>query len=332
MESLNQSSESSNTINNKKRRVGIVDDERCENHIQTANHEESPDRVKAIRAKLITTKLYNNLIKIDAIEPTKNDLLLVHTNKYVNKVMRVCTNYKSAIIDSNDVRVNGQDSLMSAAIAVGSVLSAVNTVMTTDIKKIFCNVRPPGHHASSHHASGFCIFNNVAIGVKKALTCPGINKVLIFDWDLHHGDGTQEIFKCNKNVMFCSFHRSAPFYPNSGKSTERGKHGTVYNYPQHEGVKSESYMKDFYKEFLPMANEFKPDMIFISCGFDGHKEDLHGALPLTYEDFKIMTKELCLLANRYCDGRLISVLEGGYTLGVLENCAAIHVNELLTNA
>lgn len=318
--------------NNINYQVGIVDDERCELHVQDPDHQESPERVRVIRKKLQSTGLYKKLIKIEPIEPHKNDLMLVHSNKYINKVVRTCSHYKHSIIGSDDVRVSGEGSLVSAGIAVGGVLSAVETVLgNNNIIKVFCNIRPPGHHASAHNAGGFCIFNNLAIGVKKALQNPKINKVLIFDWDLHHGDGTQSIFKCNKNVMFSSFHRAAPFYPDSGLSTERGKYGTLYNYPQYENIKPENYLKEFYTEFLPTAIEFNPDIVFISCGFDGHKDDLYHALPLSYNDFKVMTKELCQLANRCAEGRLISVLEGGYTLKVLENCAAVHVNELLNN-
>ena len=314
----------------KVRRVGIVDDERCDLHVQTPNHQESPDRVKVIREKLQSTGLYNKLIKIDAIEPSREDLLLVHTNRYINKVARTCTNYDHAMIDTQDVIVNGENSLISASISAGSVLAAVIEVVSGRVDKVFCNIRPPGHHASSHKASGFCIFNNVALGAKKALAYPGIGKVLILDWDLHHGDGTESIFKCSKNVMFASFHRGPPFWPSSGSGVISGKYGNIHNYPQ-EANDIDAYMKDFYGKFLPAARAFKPDMIFISCGFDGHKDDFYEALPLDYDDFKIMTKEVCKLANECCDGRLISVLEGGYTLSVLKDCAAVHINELLAN-
>jgi len=314
------------------RTVGIVDDKRCELHVQTKDHQESPDRVRAIRKKLMDTGMYSRLTQIEAVEPSREDLESVHTSRYINKVFRTCT-YSHGMIGSDDVRVTGNDSLISAGIAAGSVIAAVETVIKSrTVKKVFCNVRPPGHHASSHEASGFCIFNNVAIGVKKALTYPCIERVLIFDWDLHHGDGTQKIFQCNQNVMFSSFHRSAPFYPDSGHPDERGKWGTVYNYPQPKSTTVKSYMSDFYKYFLPRAIEFNPDIIFISCGFDGHKDDMYKALPLDYDDYKLMTNELCKLANKKANGRLVSVLEGGYTLNVLAESAAVHINALLNNA
>lgn len=325
-------SKQNNRTSHEKRKVGIVDDERCELHIQTPEHQESPERVRAIRKKLKATGLYKKLIRIEPLEPTREDLLSVHTNKYVNKVMRVCSNYGKAMIDNDDVRVSGEDSLVSAGVAVGGVLAAVDAVINSPhIRKVFCNVRPPGHHASSHRAAGFCIFNNVAIGAKKALTYPNINSVLIFDWDLHHGDGTQQVFKCGKDVMVVSFHRAKPFYPDSGSIDEKGKHFNIHNYPQHENSTIEDYMNNFYQDFLPKAHEFNPDLVFISCGFDGHKDDYYGALPLDYNHYKLMTKSLCDLANRCCDGRLISVLEGGYTPNVIADCAAVHINELLSN-
>ena len=313
-------------------KVGIVDDERCEYHVQYVDHQESPDRIRAIRQKLIKEGLYNQLIKIQPTDPTKNDLLLAHTSRYINKVERTCMNYKTAMIDCNDVRVSGENSLISAGVAVGGVLGAVNTVINSNtIKKVYCNIRPPGHHAHSTRADGFCIFNNVAIGARKALSYDDINKVLIFDWDLHHGNGTQSIFKCSKNVMYASFHRAPPFYPNTGLSRERGKYDNIYNYPQHKDDGPEEYMKDFYQKFLPEAIDFEPDIIFISCGFDSHKDDLYKALPLDYSHFELMTKELCQIANKFCKGRLVSVLEGGYTLPVLAKCAYVHVKALLSS-
>ena len=328
-----QSTQSTQTkVKTRDYRVGIVDDERCELHVQTPDHRESPDRIKAIRKKLKSTGLYKKLVRIDPIDPTREDLLLVHTNKYINKVMRVCTKYDHSMIDHEDVRVSGEGSLVSAGVAVGGVLVALDAVLNHKyIRKVFCNIRPPGHHASSYKAAGFCIFNNVAIGAKKALQHPDINRVLIFDWDLHHGDGTQTIFKCSKNVMVTSFHRSAPFYPDSGHSEEKGKYFNIHNYPQAENSTAEDYMREFYQVFLPKAIDFRPDIIFISCGFDGHKDDLYGALSLDYNHYKLMTKELCKLANKYSNGRLVSVLEGGYTPSVIAGCAAVHVNELLSN-
>ena len=313
------------------KKVGIVDDERCEYHSQGDTHQESPARLQTIRKKLKQAGLYKKLAKIKPEEPEREDLLTVHSNKYTNKVFRTCNNYKNTYIDTPDVNINGVNSLISSMIAVGSVLSAVNTVMTTNIKKVFCNVRPPGHHATRYQASGFCIFNNVAIGVKKALSYPLIKRVLIFDFDLHHGDGTESIFKCDENVMYCSFHRAAPFYPNSGHSYFTGKYGNILNFPQESTDTVEKYLDEFYNIFIPDAKRFRPDIIFISAGFDSHKDDIYHALPLDYEHFKTITKELCILANLLCGGRIISVLEGGYDPEVLGKCVVDHIGTLIEN-
>lgn len=323
---------SSDTIKMRSKRdlkVGIVDDNRCEKHVQSPEHQESPERIKAIRRSLKKEKLYSKLVQIIAVKPTINELSLAHTQRYVNKVIRTCS-YPNGIISCQDVRVNGEDSLLSAGIAVGGVLSAVKEVISdSNVYKVFCNIRPPGHHASTTEASGFCIFNNVAVGVKKALTYPEINKVLIFDWDLHHGDGTESIFKNSSKVMFSSFHRAAPFYPN--KPLTSGKYNNIHNYPQSKNNTVDDYMNDFYQNFLPIAKDFAPDIVFISCGFDSHKDDKYHALPLDYIHFEAMTKELCSIANRYSSGRLISVLEGGYSLDVLGKCAVVHIKELINS-
>lgn len=208
------------------------------------------------------------------------------------------------------------------------------------IRKVFCNIRPPGHHCTKTNASGYCIFNNVAIGVKKALEYPDINKVLILDWDLHPGQGTQEIFKCSKNVVMASFYRDVLYEHNEtpkdfitkGYSISRGKYYNLYNYPQDNGPDGmKRYLDTFYNKFVPMVIDLEPDIIFISAGFDGHRNDINQGLGLDYNHYKIMTKTMCELANTYSKGRLISVLEGGYTLDVLANCVSVHIKELLEN-
>jgi acetoin utilization deacetylase AcuC-like enzyme len=313
--------------------VGIVDDKRCELHIQTDNHIESPERIRAIRHKLKATGLYNKLIPIEPIDPTRDDLLLVHSNRYINKIVRMCTKYKKGMIDSKDVRISGESSLVSAGVAVGGVISAVNTVLNSEnIRKVFCNIRPPGHHASAYETGGFCIFNNVAIGAKKALQHSDVKRILIFEWDLDHGNGTEKIFKCNKNVMFVSFHKIGKFCLNPEEQYFKGKYNNVHNYTLDDYSTTEDYMNLFNNDFLPKARIFRPDIIFISCGFNSHKDDTNSGLPLTSDHFRVMTKELCQLADQYSDGRLISVLEGGYNLDIISECAAVHVDELLINS
>lgn len=320
-------------------KVGIVDDLRCENFIQHENHQESYERLEVIRLKLLRKGLYDQLIKINPVPITLDKLPI--DNKYRRTLSYLST--KSLEI-GNDMIAN-KDTVKAALVAVGGVIAAVNTVITSkNIKKIFCNIRPPGHHASHDHAEGFCLLNNVAFGTQKALSYPEIQRVLIFDWDLHHGNGTENIFKHNSQVLYSSFHK-ADIYPGTGNHS----YDNIDNHPFGEITVDESsfqdfetplgvskrlllskYMSEFYI-FLKRAYEFKPDIVFISCGFDSHKDDLYHALPLDYEHFAIMTQELCKLANTCSERRLVSVLEGGYTLDVLAICAITHIQELINN-
>ena len=314
-------------------RVGIVDDERCEKHIQTKNHQECPNRLKVTRKYLKGKNpqkiaLYDKLIQIQPTPITLNDLLNVHDPDYLNTLNGLT---KRKVTFCDDVIAN-KNSVEAALVAAGGVMAAVDTVIQgVGINKVFCNIRPPGHHASSSEAAGFCLLNNIAIGVNRALFPTenkpnNIKKALIFDWDLHHGDGTEEIFKNNPQVLYCSFHCSY-IYPHTGHTSQ----GNIHNYPLDENVTSDEYMTKFYT-FLEKAYDFQPDIVFISCGFDSHKDDIYHVLPLDYRHFEIMTRQLCKLANSCCRGRLISVLEGGYDVNVLAKCVFTHIQTLLENA
>ena len=309
-------------------RVGIVDDERCEKHIQTKDHQECPNRLRVTRKYLKGKNpqkivLYDKLIQIQPLNITLNDLLNVHNPDYLNVLSKLS---KRKVTFCDDVIAN-KNSVEAALVAAGGVMAAVDTVIRGHgVSKVFCNIRPPGHHASASEAAGFCLLNNVAIGVSRACSDPRIKKVLIFDWDLHHGDGTQEIFKNNPQVLYCSFHCSY-IYPHTGQTSQ----GNIYNYPLDENVTIQEYMNKFYT-FLGKAYDFQPDIVFISCGFDSHKDDIYHVLPLDYGHFEIMTRQLCKLANSCCKGRLVSVLEGGYDVNVLAKCVFTHIQTLLENA
>lgn len=308
----------------------IFDDDRCDLHLNDMVHQESHMRTKSIREKLVANVEFN-LIK--QIEISKEDIIKVHDKNHVNKVFRSCENYKYDRLFRPDVFLSGENTLVSVKTSIGGVLSSVDTIMCeNNIKKIFCNVRPPGHHANCSNSSGFCVFNNIALGVQHALNY--VQKIMIIDWDLHFGDGTNSIFYNNDNVMYVSFHRSKSFYPNSRHQDrnlyycEKINTNNV-NFIYTENSTSEEYLNDF-TEFFDNC-DFNPDIIFISCGFDGHKDDIYCALPLDYKDFKTMTKVVCDFANTYCEGRIISVLEGGYNLDVLSQCVLDHVIVLSDN-
>lgn len=311
--------------------VGIVDDTNCDLHINgDETHIESSNRTKYIRKYLEKTGLLDKLEKISPSNVKKEDILCVHSLRHLDKVINKCDKNVSTMVDCEDVYVNGKNSLISSFAAIGSVIGAVDYLLNsdnkTDVKQIFCNVRPPGHHACSDKAAGFCLFNNVAIGVAKALKYPNINKVLIFDWDLHHGDGTQKIFYDNVNVMYCSFHREAPFYPNDGFKEQTGYHSNILNYPLKKNITSSDYLKLFNDDFLPKAQQFNPDLVFISCGFDSHKDDTYHELPLDYPDYNYMTTKLIKLSK---NNLLISVLEGGYNPDIIGKCVINHINTML---
>ncbi len=334
--------------------VCYVDDPECDLHTNVGDeHQESPERTKKIREFLEQTGLNKFLHLIGSLSVTKQELLKTHTKEYVDTIINCGRTNKEIIIPvpSREISMTNINSLNSIFAAVGSVSAAVDTVCggcdigpvvrpddykmynSTKITKVFCNVRPPGHHAHQRHGAGFCFLNNIAIGATRALTNhqDNIKKVLIFDWDLHHGDGTEDIFGGNPNVMYVSFHRGGKreldrFYPGTGDS-ETSQWKNIFNFPigYNESMDVASYMDKFYNRFLPQAREFKPDLVMISAGFDSHKDDLYHELPLDYEHFHAMTLSLMELANEYSQGRLISVLEGGYTTHVLNMNVAIHL-------
>ncbi len=345
------------SIKNKKKinLVCYVDDPGCDkHHLIQDNHQESSLRTEIIRKGIIKYGLTNFIEKIGSISVRKSDLLLCHDKNYIEQLFTCARINKPIHIPepSKEISMKNIDSLESILAAVASVYGAVDTVCgdcrvsnvtefskykSNLIRKVFCNVRPPGHHAHHKKGGGFCFMNNVALGTIYAMkNFPQvIKKVLIFDWDLHHGDGTEDIFKNNQNVMYASFHRggismSDVFYPGTGVS-EYNESENIINFPisLQESLDVNSYMNKFYNIFIPLANKFKPDLVMISAGFDSHKDDLYHALPLDYVHFHEMTKSLAKLADEHADGRLISVLEGGYTFNVLAKSVVVHIATMI---
>jgi acetoin utilization deacetylase AcuC-like enzyme len=332
--------------------VGFIDDPSCDKHeLIMPDHQESPNRTKIIRNAMVKYGLQDLIVMSGSLSVREANLTTTHNKKYFDTIMDCARKNIPIEVPSPSYEISMKDinSLESIMAAVGSVMGAVDTVCgkytvanekknryTTDrIRKVFCNVRPPGHHAHIDKGSGFCFFNNVAIGANFALQKykKNIKKVLIFDWDLHHGDGTEDIFKTNPNVMYVSFHRGGTsrkdmFYPGTGLE-HKNKLGNIINFPIASNETIESYMDKFNNEFLPLAQNFKPDLVMISAGFDSHKDDLYHQLPLDYIHFHLMTKSLMKLADTYSEGRLVSVLEGGYTLEVLYKSVIVHVATMI---
>ena len=215
----------------------------------------------------------------------------------------------------------------ATADAVGSIISAIDGVENKKFDNCFCAVRPPGHHAEKDRAMGFCIYNNVAVGAYYLLKKYNYNKVAIIDFDVHHGNGTQNIFYDNKNVLYLSTHQY-PYYPGSGSDREKGKFNNIFNIPLPAGTNSEEYL-NAYEFVLKKIKEFKPEFILFSAGFDAHKDDPLAQLQLTSKDFYELTKRTLVLAKSFCDGKVVSVLEGGYDLSALKESTEMHINALL---
>lgn len=340
------------SINQKKKinLIAYVDDPSCDKHTSTIpDHQESPKRTKIIRKALEMYGFTKLMERTGSISIRKSDLTIVHDKDYVENVF-TCGRYNKPVslpAPSSETSMESIESLEAILAASASVMGGVDTICgkyevdnknerykSNRLRKVFCNVRPPGHHAHVKKGAGFCFMNNVVIGAKFAMTKykSFIKKVLIFDWDLHHGDGTEDIVKNDPNIMYVSFHRGGTeekdqFYPFTGTQF-KNELGNIYNFPIAADETVESYMEKF-NQFMDLAYAFGPDMVMISAGFDSHKDDLYHALPLDYIHFHEMTKSLAKLADTCANGRLISVLEGGYTLGVLYRSVLVHIATLI---
>lgn len=286
----------------------------CDAHVQTYGHDECPDRTVAIRETAIDMGL--TIVKNER-KATREELYLIHMKHMVRKA-EMTSVYGGGRI-GEDVNVN-QHSYLSAISAVGCVLSAVDSVLGGDCDRAFCNVRPPGHHANEQLSRGFCVFNNVAIGVQYALKQNPNLKIGIVDWDVHHGNGTQSVFFKNPNVFFGSIHQS-PFYPHTG--FEKDALNNVWNFPLPMDTNYKTYQPKLDK-LLERLEDFKPDLVFISCGFDAHEADSIGGFGLKSQDYASMTKQV----RKVCD-KVISVLEGGYDINALKDASKHHFQAMI---
>jgi acetoin utilization deacetylase AcuC-like enzyme len=309
--------------------TALVCDAMYKNHQTGPGHPERPERLDAVQEGLANHGLIDRLAKLAPRECRNEDLLLCHTQQYVATVGR-------------DVRQGGwqlstgdtticPESLEVARYAVGGVLHAVEAVCEGRVRNAFCAVRPPGHHATAMRGMGFCIFNNVAVAARHAQRKHGIEKVLIVDWDVHHGNGTQDIFYDDASVLYFSTHQW-PWYPGSGGPDETGHGnalGTTVNVPMSAGTAGADILAAFTDRLLPAANRFKPDLTMISAGFDSRVGDPLGHFKLSDEDFVELTRIMLSISGEHSEGRLVSMLEGGYSLDGLGRATAAHVGTLL---
>lgn len=298
-------------------------------HETGASHPERPERLTAVIERLQSKDLLARLVRIGPREDAEAWLGLIHSPEYVARVRRECR-AGAPFVDSPDTPVCPR-TYEAAVAAVGCVLSAVDAVMEGRVENAFCAVRPPGHHARRERAMGFCIFNNVGIAARYLQKRHGLRKVLIVDWDVHHGNGTQEAFYGDPSVLYFGVH-GHPLYPGTGAEEERGSgpgEGFTINVPLRAGAGDEEYVEVVQGSLLRAALDFGPEFVLVSAGFDAHKDDPLGGMEVTAEGFGRLTRLVRGVAERCCDGRLVSVLEGGYSLEGLAESVEAHVRVLM---
>lgn len=310
-------------------KTGFVYDPIYLEHQTTPGHPESPERLTAITARLETSGLDSQLAHLKPSAASREWIQTIHSPEYVERAQATCE-LGEGYLDSADVPVCWK-SYDTALMAAGGVMRAVDAVMAGEVANAFCAIRPPGHHALRDQAMGFCIFNNVAIGTRYVQQKYGLSKVLIADWDVHHGNGTQAAFYDDPNVLYFSMHRW-PFYPGTGSVSEAGTgagRNSTINVPMPVGSGDEEYLRVFEQQLRPAAMEFAPDFVFISAGFDAQANDTLGGMRVTAEGFARLTRIVKEIAHKCSKGRLVSVLEGGYGPSILAVSVEAHVRALM---
>lgn len=310
-------------------RTGFVTDPVYLQHRdEQSMHPECPERLRIIQENIKKNGFSDDLVNVKARMAEEALVLSCHTHSHIER-MRQTTGATLGYLDA-DTYIN-RFSWEAALTACGGVMAGVDAVMSAHCDHVFCAVRPPGHHAESGRAMGFCLFNNIAVGARYAQKVHGLNKIFILDWDVHHGNGTQEIFYQDATVFYFSVHQF-PLYPGTGKKEETGKGlglGYTYNVPLNAGSGDREYRDVFEKELQNCLDFFKPDLIMISAGFDAHRLDPLAQMNVSTDGFTELTRIVKDAALRYSKGRLISVLEGGYHLQALADSVGAHLRVLM---
>ena len=309
---------------NLKMKTGLITSDTYQNHNTGEGHPEKIDRVTAV---------IDNFKKIDNKKliwkkPTKFDqsfLTNTHSSKYIDLVNKSFPKNGLAFLDGDTVVSPG--SKEATKDAVGSVITAIDGVQQKEFKNAFCAVRPPGHHAEKDKAMGFCIYNNVAVGANYLIEKYNYSKVAIIDFDVHHGNGTQDIFYNNEKVLYISTHQY-PYYPGSGSEKETGKFNNILNIPLDAGTTANEYL-NAYENVLNKLKEFRPEFLLFSAGFDAHINDPLAQLKLRSDDFYTITKRTLEHSKSFCNGNVVSILEGGYDLKALQDSTKRHVDALI---
>ncbi len=305
-------------------KTGLITSDTYKNHNTGNGHPEKIDRVTAIIDNFKKVDNKNLIWK----KPNKFDeffLNKTHSIEYINHVKQSFPKKGLVFLDGDTIVSPGSKDATKDA--VGSIITAIDGVQNKEFKNAFCAVRPPGHHAEKGKAMGFCIYNNVAVGANYLIEKYKYKKIAIIDFDVHHGNGTQDIFYDNEKVLYVSTHQY-PYYPGSGSNKENGKFNNVLNIPLEAGTTSEVYL-NAYENVLTKIKQFKPEFLLFSAGFDAHIDDPLAQMRLCTEDFYKITKRTLEYSKSFCNGRVVSILEGGYDLIALQNSTQRHVDALL---
>ena len=309
--------------------TALMADEKYREHLMGRKHPERPERFDAVMSALSRAGLLEKMLRVPSRDATEDDLVLCHTPEYLRIAKRdVESGQPYLSTGDTDITPNSWD---VATRAVGGVLNAVDAVCGGQADNAFCAVRPPGHHANAIRGMGFCLLNNIAIAARYAQRRHGITRVMIVDWDVHHGNGTQDIFYADASVFFFSTHQW-PLYPGTGRTDETGEGpgaGTTMNFPLPAGSGRREVLGAMERSLVPAAEEYKPELLLISAGFDSRIDDLLGQFTLTDQDFADLTRVVMGMADRHAGGRVVSMLEGGYSLDGLGSAAAAHVAALV---
>ena len=305
-------------------KTGLITSDTYQNHNTGEGHPEKIDRVTAVIENF--KKLDNkNLVWKKPSNFEQSILIKTHTKDYIKQVNLSFPQSGLKFLDGDTVVSPGSKDATKDA--VGSIISAIDGVEKKEFKNAFCCVRPPGHHAEKEKAMGFCIFNNVAVGANYLIEKYKYKKIAIIDFDVHHGNGTQDIFYNDKNVLYISTHQY-PYYPGSGSEKENGKYNNVLNIPLEAGTTGNEYL-NAYEKVLDKLKEFKPEFLLFSAGFDAHIDDPLAQLRLSSEDFYKITKRTLEVSKPFCNGNIVSILEGGYELRALQKSTQRHVDALI---
>ena len=301
----------------------------CLAHNTPPGHPECPDRLRAV-LRALESEPFQYLVRAEATPANPEALKRVHSAELVSAILGLWAQKARTevyfSIDADTVMSAG--TAEAAQLAAGAVIDAVDLVVSAKARNAFCAVRPPGHHAEPERAMGFCFFNNAAVGALHARAVHGLHRVAVLDFDVHHGNGTQEIARSDPDFFYGSTHQW-PLYPGSGSPEERGCAGNIINVPLAPGSDGTALRQAFAERIFPALESFAPEIVLLSAGFDGHWADPLADLRFTAKDFAWLTQQTCSLADTVCGGRVVSTLEGGYDLAALAQSAAAHVEALM---